>query len=254
MNLRGQALGMLGLLSMAALTGCPKTSVQPVEETAATTLPAPEIVLVYNFSVNLAEVTQNYGLFQKAIDAVDSTTQTEAITEIAHEAANRLTADLATEISKLGLPAQPATRDTYVPPNSLLIAGYFVDVDEGNRAERLVIGFGAGKSKIDTQVQVLQPSGGTYRTVLEFKTHADSGDMPGAAVTMGAGAAAQGAVTGGMAAANVAFGGAKAYRSGIDSMIDRTADRATEYLSQFFAREGWIPPDKVKKPLLGGAL
>ncbi len=254
MRLREQALGLVGVVLMTALTGCPKTTVHVEEQTSSTSLSRPGIVLVYNFAVNLHEVTENKGLFQKVIDAADSTTQTEATTEIAHEAASRLSADLATQISNLGLPAQPANRDTYVPPDALLIMGHFVDIDEGNRAERLVIGFGAGKSSIDTQVQVLEPRAGAYRTVFEFKTHAGSGDMPGAAVTMGAGAAAQGALTGGMAAANIAVGGAKAYRSGIDSMIDRSADRATESLSQFFAQEGWIPPDKVKQPLLGGSL
>jgi hypothetical protein len=254
MTLRRQALGMIGLMVLTALTGCPKTTVQPLEQTSATNLPPPSVILVYNFGVNLNEVTQNKGLFQKVINAADSTTQTEAVTEIAHEAASRLSADLATQIANLGLPAQPANQDTAVPSNALLIMGRFIDINEGNRAQRLVIGFGAGQSRIDTQVEVIAPSTGTYTPVLEFETHANSGDMPGAAVTMGAGAAAQGAVTGGMAAANVAVGGAKAYRSGIDAMIGQTADRATEYLSQFFANQGWIPPDKVKKPLLGGSL
>jgi hypothetical protein len=254
MTLRRQALGMAGLILivMAALTGCPKTTVQPLEQTSATGLPPPAVILVYNFGVNLNEVTQNKGLFQKVINAADSTTQTEAQTEIAHEAASRMSTDLATQIANLGLPAQPANQDTYVPSNALLITGHFIDVNEGNRAQRLVIGFGAGQSRIDTQIQIIAPYTGTYTPALEFETHANSGDMPGAAVTMGAGAAAQGAVTGGMAAANVAIGGGKAYRSGIDSMIDHSADSAVEYLSQFFANQGWIPPDKVKKPMLGG--
>ena len=76
--------------------------------------------------------------------------------------------------------------------------------------------------------------------------------MPGAAVTMGAGAAAQGGATAGMAAANVAAGGVKGYRSQVDAMAGRSADRAAQYLSEFFAREGWIPPDKFQKPLPGG--
>ncbi len=33
-------------------------------------------------------------------------------------------------------------------------------------------------------------------------------------------------------------------------MAGRSADKAVEYRSQFFARQGWISPDKVKKPLL----
>jgi hypothetical protein len=109
-----------------------------------------------------------------------------------------------------------------------VITGRFVDIDEGNRAARFVIGLGAGQSKVDAQVQVLAPSGGGFRTVLEFNTHADSGEMPGAAVTIGAGAAAQGGVTAGMAAANVAAGGVKGYRSGVESMAGRSADRSAE--------------------------
>ncbi|MGH3056224.1 MAG: hypothetical protein ACRDL7_14720, partial [Gaiellaceae bacterium] len=42
-----------------------------------------------------------------------------------------------------------------------------------------------GRREIDTQMQILSPTAGGYRTLLEFKTHADSGEMPGAAVTMG---------------------------------------------------------------------
>jgi hypothetical protein len=251
MTLGRQALGMTGLIVMGALTGCPKTTVQPMEQTSATNLPPPSVILVYNFGVNLNEVTQNKGLFQKVINAADSTTQSQAVTEIAHEAASRLSTDLATQIANLGLPARPANQDTYVPSNALLIMGRFIDIDEGNRAQRLVIGFGLGQSRIDAQVELIAPSTGSYTPLLEFETHANSGKMPGAAMTMGAGAAAQGAAAiGGVAAGSAAVGGAQAYRSGIDSMIDHTADTAVEYLSQFFANQGWIPPDKVKTPLL----
>ncbi len=48
--------------------------------------------------------------------------------------------------------------------------------------------------------------------------------MPGAAVTMGAGAAAQGTVTASMAAANAAATGIKGYRSQLDAMAKRTTD------------------------------
>jgi hypothetical protein len=63
---------------------------------------------------------------------------------------------------------------------------------------------------------------------------------------MGAGAAAQGGVTAGMAAANVAVGGVKAYRSDVERMAGRSADEAVAYLSEYFAKQGWISPDKVK--------
>jgi hypothetical protein len=113
-----------------------------------------------------------------------------------------------------------------------------------------VIGLGVGQSKIDTQVQLVALTPNGYRTLLEFKTHTDSGEMPGAAVTMGAGAAAQGAVTAGMAVANAGISGVKAYRSAMGPMASRDADKTAAYLSQFFATEGWISPSQVKQPLL----
>ena len=251
MRIRWDTPRVAECLLLAALAGCAQTTVQPVREALDVTMPRPQTVLVYKFAVNMAEVQENQGIFQKAINAAESTTQDEQTREIAQDVWNRLADELVVRITGLGLPAQRASRDTYVPSDAVVVAGHFVDIDEGNRAQRLVIGFGAGQSKVDTQMQVLAPSRSGYRTLLEFDTHADSGEMPGAAVTMGAGAAAQGTVTAGMAAANVAATGFKGYRSQVDVMAKRTADRASDYLSRFFARQGWISPDKVTKPLLG---
>jgi len=233
-------------LLLTTLAGCAATTVQPQQESVALNLPPPSIVLVYRFAVNMNDVTQNQGLFQKAIDATESTTASERDAETAAEVADAFADELVTKIIALGLPAQRATVGTYVPQNSLIITGEFVDIDEGNRMRRLVIGFGAGKAQVDAQVQVLSSTAQGRSTVLEFTTHADSGDMPGAAVTMGAGAAAQGGLTAGMAAANVAIGGVKVYRSQIAGMSARSADKAANYLAGFFARQGWISPDKVK--------
>jgi len=238
--------------TVLALTvaGCASTTVQPEQETFVTNLPLPSIVLVYKFAVASSEVTANQSLFNRVYDATQSTTTSERDAAIGQQVATSLADALVTQINDLGLVAMRADNQTDVSPTALVLTGQFIDINEGNRLRRLVIGFGAGASKVDTQVQLLAPSGGRFRTLLDFKTHAESGKMPGAAVTMGAGAAAQGAVTGGMVAANVAMGGVKAYKSEVDQLAGQTADKVAQFLSQFFAQEGWIPPDRVKKPLL----
>lgn len=250
MTRRKQALGVVGSIVVAALAGCAKSTVQPEQETYMTNLPAPSIVLVHKFSVNMNDVKDSQGLYGKAVDAVEQESQGQATQQLAQEVSDGMADELVKQINALGLPAQRANRETVVPDNALVITGYFVDIDAGNKARQLVIGLGAGQAKIDTQVQVLSRSGSGYRTLLEFKTHSDSGEMPGAAVTMGAGAAAQGGVTAGMAVANAGIGGVKAYRSAMGAMAGRSADKTTAYLSKFFANEGWISQDKVKQPLL----
>ena len=128
---------------LGALVACAQTTVQPVREALDVTMPRPQTVLVYKFAVNMAEVQENRGIFQKAIDAAESTTKDEQTRKIAQDVSNRLADELVVRITELGLPAQRASRDTYVPSGAVVVAGHFVDIDEGNRARRLIVGFGA---------------------------------------------------------------------------------------------------------------
>ncbi len=120
-----------------------------------------------------------------------------------------------------------------------------VDVNEGNKLHRVVVGFGSGASTVDTQVQVYQ--GTERRKLLEFATHSNSGNLPGAAPMLGAGAAVQGGVTAGMVIGNAALTGVKAYRSEVERMAGDSGDQVARYLSEFFAQHGWIRQDQVKK-------
>src|SRR5262249_10576808 len=69
--------------------------------------------------------------------------------------------------------------------------GQFTDINEGNKLRRLVVGLGMGQSQVDANVQVYQVVNGTKTQIMDFKTHADSGKMPGALI-MGAPGAAVG--------------------------------------------------------------
>ena len=68
--------------------------------------------------------------------------------------------------------------------------------------------------------------------------------MPGAAPTLGAGAAVQGGVTAGMVVANTAISGVKTYNSDVARMAAASGDQVVRYLSEFFAQQGWIGADQ----------
>ena len=172
------------VVSLIALAGCAQTTVRPEQETLAPNLPRPSIVMVHRLGVNMGEVTSDQGVYGKVVNGVDGQTASEAKAQMARDVSADFATELVRQINELGLPAQQATAGDYVPPNALVITGYFVDVDAGNKAEQLVIGFGEGESKMNAQVQVLSPSPNGYRTLLQFETRANSGEMPGAAVTM----------------------------------------------------------------------
>jgi len=229
------------------LIGCAAATITP-QEPATTTgaIQRPDKIVVYDFSVSAEEVTENQGILQKAYRAVaqkDEEQQDADKLETGREAAHTLSEDLVKQLRELGFNAENLPRGTPAGGNALIIDGQFLSADEGNRARRLVIGFGAGASKLETQVTVSQVSAaGVANQVLSFKTHADSGKIPGAAVTMGAGAAAQGA-----SAATAVTGAAKAYGSMLSTLADKTAKQITAYLSQYFATQGWISSDQAQK-------
>jgi|SRR5277367_1566643 len=239
-------------LTVAALSACSPASVTP-QVTAAPAVGAtrPNLIVVYNFAVNPSEVTLNQSIIQRIYRNVSSPETTQADQQqAADEAAQAVSDTLVKKLQGLGFTVQNVPRGTPPPGDGLIVDGQFTTIDEGNRARRLIIGLGAGASKLDTSVQVVQfsqSSSAPQQTLLDFTTHAESGKMPGAALTMGAGAAAQGGVTAASAAVAGGMSAGKVYRSTTSYLADSTADQIYNYMTQYFATQGWISPDQAKE-------
>lgn len=90
----------------------------------------------------------------------------------------------------LGFPAERLPAGVAPPGSGWLVQGQFQNVDPGNRAQRAVIGFGAGEATTEVAVQVDRLAPGTVTPVLQFGSQAGSGHAPGAVVTMNPYAAA----------------------------------------------------------------
>ncbi len=246
MNRRDSAQILAFALIVVFVGACARTVVRPEAEMKSFGLPRPQQILVCDFAATEAEAAENQRPVKKMNNEKSSTSEGEQNRETGRQVAHALAGELIRGLRDLGFTVERSPRGAPIGRHQLLIDGEFLDVDEGNRLERLVIGFGAGASKVDTEVHVYY--GAHRRKMLNFRTHADSGRMPGAAATMGAGAAVGVGVTAGTVAAGVAEGIVKEYHSEVERMAGHSADQAVAYLSEFFAKQGWIPPDQVKKP------
>ena len=236
--------------ALAQLTaGCAQTYVQPQSQTAATHLGKPSRILVYDFATSPDEVHLDQNVLRQVVNnATAAPPPAQRDIALGHQVAGSFAEELVSRIRGMGLRAERASRDTPVYHHDVKIVGAFVDVDQGNQLQRLVIGLGAGASQVDTEVEVIQASERGAVRVAQFSTHADSGEMPGAALTMGAGAAASGGLAAGAAVASAGVGGVNAYRSQVAIMAGRSADQAAAYLAQVFGREGWIAPQYKEIP------
>jgi hypothetical protein len=234
---------VLGLGLLAA--GCAKTNVKTTNEIGYTGLPRPQQVLIYNFAVSPADVKQNSSVFAKLGQSMEGSNPTAEEIQIGREVADALATELTVKISQMGLNPLRATQNMPITQGSVLVTGHFVNIDEGNRLRRNVIGLGMGKSSLDAAVSVLAPGQGGLEEIIAFDAHADSGSMPGAAV-MGPAGAAAGAGTAAVVATNAAVSGVKSYKSSSAQQAKKMAEKIASELAKYFVQQGWIDPSLAK--------
>jgi hypothetical protein len=104
----------------------------------------------------------------------------------AGEVVNTLAASITDALNQehLGVAAERIAPGAPLPSSGWVINGRFVSVDPGNRAERAVLGFGAGAATTEVTVELDRLGEGSSKPILRFGTQAESGHMPGAAATM----------------------------------------------------------------------
>jgi hypothetical protein len=220
--------------------GCASTQVTSQSEYEGF-LPKPKQVLVYNFAVSPDEVTLDSGITSDIQGLVDKAPpRTDQERAIGRQVADALANHLVTEIQALGLPASRVNGASLTGENTLEIKGQFVSIDEGNQTERVVIGLGLGRTDVKTLTQVYDYRNGTNLLVNQIGINAKSGDKPGAAETMGAGAVAGHLAVSAVVSSGVAVG-SEAFSANVDADADRTAKKIAAQLKDLFLTEGWIP-------------
>jgi Domain of unknown function (DUF4410) len=227
------------LMGMAILAAC--TSTQSQVESDAAMLPRPQIVVVDTFAASPDEVKLDEGLtteIEQAVRERHGTSRTQQEVDAGRQVADAIADKLVVEIQDMGLRAERGSTVPAGTQNALLIKGQVVSIDEGNRTERVLIGLGAGRSDVRTQVQVYQVTPAGSHLIDTIEVDAKSGLAPGMAETMGAGGLA-----GHLVAATLISGGVHVADEALGTDVVADADRAAagiaKQLSALFAREGW---------------
>ena len=230
----------VALLSVAVMAGCARTSVQDVQMTAPG-LPRPQLIVVHDFVTSPSAVSLDRAIGARVLRMAQEQPIASDEEKIAQEVARIVTENLVKSISALGLPAQPGTIGT--PPVAgpvLAVEGQFLSVDQGNRAQRMMIGFGAGASEVRTLVQIYETTADGRRLVEDFYTTVKSSRKPGLGPMAGAGAAAGRAAE--TAAMSTGIGVMTARSQTVEGDAKNTADEIAKQLKKFFVEQGWINP------------
>jgi hypothetical protein len=151
----------------------------------------PEAVYVADFAIDTAEIKEDTGILRQGgplrgsrVQQLNPLHRHENPEETARRMVSLLADSLTQDLSNYALPAKRLLPNHPYPVKGWVITGQFLEVDEGNRLRRAVIGFGSGASEMQIEVHVTNVSAHPDTPFLALGSTTGSGNRPGAAVTL----------------------------------------------------------------------
>ncbi len=244
----GLAIVFTLLLTLTLLAACAPTNVQQTSASTASE-PRPDHILVYDFAVSPDEVKLDEGLSaeikQRYEHAENTSARTPQELKVGHTVAYVVADELVKKIQSYGLWAERAMGNPSRRGNTLIIKGQFLTIDEGNRLERVAIGFAAGRTDVQADVQVFELTAAGQTEVESMKASGESASKPGMAEMMGVGLLTHHLLTSTLVSGTVA-GVSEAKFDTVEDDGRRLADKIAADLGQYFVSQGWIPAGAVK--------
>jgi hypothetical protein len=206
-----------------------------VAQQAPSDVPQPDFIIVERFAVSPADVKLDRGLSAQALRGVQGRTLNAEERTVGAAVATVMEEETVRLLRQAGIPAYV---DSYAPTASettALLQGQFLSVDQGDRTQRVLVGFGLGGSKLQIKMQVLQ--GGLVVAEGEVQTTSDL--KPGMVASLGVGAAA------GSIGTSAAIGGALAVGSeallvSVEKDAKRAAKAVSDRVIQGYKDRGWL--------------
>ena len=225
---------LLSGMVLVILAGCPKATVTATKTTAGP-LPRPDMIVVYDFAVNSAEVKLDQGVMQKAMRDSSSRAVSEEENQLGHLVAAKLSEDLVAELRKAGIAATRAGSQVRTSDKTVHLTGQFVTIDEGNQTARIWVGFGLGGTELRTRIQLVQ--GGML--VAEGEAATRSSLKPGMLASAGLAAGAETVVP--LVVGGTAHSVSETVRGTIEADAARTAEEVAKRVKKAYQDRGWLP-------------
>ncbi len=151
----------------------------------------PPVVWVSDFAIDTAAVQEDSGplgvgglLKGSRAQRLNPLHHQESPEATARNLVEQLAEALTQNLKNQQLPARRLLHGDPQPTRGWVINGRFLEVDEGNRLRRAVIGFGEGATDMEIEVDVTDLSSHPNTPFLILSSSGSSGKRPGAAVTL----------------------------------------------------------------------
>lgn len=226
-------------LAALALAGCANTNVSNLSLGGAGSGGAkPRAIIVSDFAFSSDVVALDRGFTARLERKIGTIPPHERRQRTAERVNDEIVATIIATLRAAGLDAQPGSEEGLsLSDDALVVTGRLRAVDEGNRTERNVIGFGAGRSGVVADMAVSRLSGGGKRQVLSFTAEAQSRRRPGMVATAPVGMASGAAIAAITAAGGVA---SEKLSADVEAQARAVGHAAGEKIVAYAKEQGWL--------------
>lgn len=226
----GLSLSLLVALSI----GCASVETTRIERLAPKSVPPPNRILVYDVAMTLDDVPADSSM-RAHVEARDEKPSEEDL-ELGRELGSQIAKKIVEELAALGLAAKRAQGfGAEERLDDVVVRSEFVEIEQGSRTMRVLIGFGAGSNDLATHFEVYQVTSSGRTPFGSAQIEAEGGHMPGMLLSMGIGGLIKGAAIGGALATGREF-----TSESIQGAADRTAKEFIEIVKPGLEEHGWI--------------
>jgi hypothetical protein len=175
---------LCGVVLAVALGACSTAKVESDSEVSDQVKHRPAVVYVADFDLQQEAVTSEGLLSHLPLHDRKAQSDARPLVGVMADA-------IVSELGKKGVEAHRFATGAPLPRQGWLVRGAFLQIDEGDRLKRAIVGFGAGHVDMQVAVTIDDLSAGKAPVPLyQLQTGAESGKAPGAVLTLNPYAAA----------------------------------------------------------------
>jgi hypothetical protein len=208
-----------------------RIDIKAVESYSGKPLQKPASIVVYNMAADPNGVELNKSRLNRMRMRVSGNAD-EQKTKVAQNVVDKFSDTLVKELQKTGIPVSRGVTGDEPPEGALAVQGDVLLIDEGNKAKRMAVGLGAGASTVKLNIECFLKEPSKNVVVSKFEATSKSSRKPGAAETMGAGAAPEVAAT---------VGGVTEMNQNAEGDTERMAKAVAKQIKKSMMAQGWIP-------------
>ncbi len=235
-------VSLVSLSLAAVLTGCASSNVKITDRAPYDSIVKPDFVLVQNLAISPGKVKLDDGMIAKAIRDKEKVTQTQQEIKLGKLAAKTFTDSLIKYLKMAGVKAVKAGAGQKPTGRTLVLGGKFIQVNRGNQAVRVLIGFGFGNGDIKALIICSQNGAQIARAVVSTT----GGHKPGILVPVAGGAAAGSIIVSSTVSGASAVVG-EGFLASLQADVDRAAKGVAKKIVQGYINHNWLPKDAIDK-------